>query len=48
MLHPWPAWVTLPGLTSLMDLASGSNQPLTGRLLMATAVFMNEPYQTGS
>jgi Flp pilus assembly protein TadG len=48
LMYQWPAWVTLPGLTSLMDLASGSNQPATGRLLMATAVFMNEPYQTGS
>ena len=48
LMYQWPAWVTLPGLTSLMDLASGSNQPVTGRLLMATAVFMNEPYQTGS
>jgi Flp pilus assembly protein TadG len=48
LMYQWPAWVNLPGLTSLMDLASGSNQPLTGRLLMATAVFMNEPYQTGS
>jgi Flp pilus assembly protein TadG len=48
LMYQWPAWVTLPGLTSLMDLASGSNQPVTGRLLMATSVFMNEPYQTGS
>jgi Flp pilus assembly protein TadG len=48
LMYQWPAWVTLPGLTSLMDLASGSNQPVSGRLLMATAVFMNEPYQTGS
>lgn len=48
LIDQWPAWVTLPRLTSLMDLASGSNQPATGRLLMATAVFMNEPYQTGS
>ena len=48
LMYQWPAWVTLPGLTSLMDLASGSNQPVSGRLLMATAVFMNEPFQTGS
>lgn len=48
LMYQWPAWVSLPGLTSLMDLASGANQPVTGRLLMATAVFMNEPYQTGS
>ena len=47
LMYQWPAWVRLPGLTSLMDLASGSNQPVTGRLLMATSVFMNEPYQTG-
>jgi Flp pilus assembly protein TadG len=48
LMYQWPAWVNLPGLTSLMDLASGNNQPVTGRLLMATSVFMNEPYQTGS
>jgi Flp pilus assembly protein TadG len=48
LMYQWPAWVTLPGLTSLMDLASGSNQPVSGRLLMATSVFVNEPYQTGS
>jgi Flp pilus assembly protein TadG len=48
LMYQWPAWVSLPGLTSLMDLASGSNQPVTGRLLMATSVFVNEPYQTGS
>lgn len=47
LMYQWPAWVKLPGLTSLMDLASGSNQPVTGRLLMATSVFMNEPYQSG-
>jgi Flp pilus assembly protein TadG len=48
LMYQWPAWVTLPGLTSLMDLASGSNQPVTGRLLMATSVFVNEQYPTGS
>ena len=48
LMYQWPAWVKLPGLTSLMDLASGSNQPLTGRLLMATSVFVNENYQAGS
>jgi Flp pilus assembly protein TadG len=44
LMYQWPAWVTLPGLTSLMDLASGSNQPVTGRLLLATSVFVNENY----
>jgi Flp pilus assembly protein TadG len=44
LMYQWPAWVTLPGLTSLMDLASGTNQPVTGRLLMATSVFVNENY----
>jgi Flp pilus assembly protein TadG len=44
LMYQWPAWVKLPGLTSLMDLASGSNQPVTGRLLMATSVFVNENY----
>jgi len=47
LMYQWPAWVKLPGLTSLMDLASGSNQPVTGRLLMATSVFVNENYQAG-
>lgn len=48
LMYQWPAWVTLPGLNSLLDWASGNNQPVTGRLLIATSVFMNEPYQTGS
>jgi len=48
LMYQWPVWVTLPGLTSMMDLASASGQPLTGRLLMATSVFVNEPYQSGS
>lgn len=44
LMYKWPVWVKLPGLTSMMDLASGTGQPLTGRLLMATSVFVNEPY----
>jgi hypothetical protein len=42
-MYQWPGWVTLPGLTSLMNVASG-NGSLTKRLIMATAVFRNEPF----
>jgi Flp pilus assembly protein TadG len=48
LMYQWPVWVKLPGLTSMMDMASGTGQPLTGRLLMATSVFVNEPYSSGS
>jgi Flp pilus assembly protein TadG len=43
LMYEWPGWVTLPGLTQLMNVASGSGS-LTKRLIMATAVFRNEPY----
>jgi Flp pilus assembly protein TadG len=43
LMYQWPGWVTLPGLTSLMNVASG-NGSLTKRLIMATAVFRNEPF----
>ncbi len=46
LMYQWPVWVTLPGLTSpqFMNMASGSGKPLSGRLLIATSVFVNEPY----
>ena len=43
LMYQWPGWVTLPGLTSLMNVASGNGSP-TKRLIMATAVFRNEPF----
>jgi Flp pilus assembly protein TadG len=48
LMYQWPVWVSLPGLTSMMDLASSAGQSMSGRLLMATSVFRNEPYQSGS
>jgi Flp pilus assembly protein TadG len=43
LMYQWPGWVTLPGLTSLMNVAGGGSS-LTKRLIMATAVFRNEPF----